>query len=424
MTKRTRLSILLLSIILIISTFAMSSCVLMGYGSDHVTKDDVQDMIDKGMNGNITVEGGDNYNVTINGADGDNVSVAKALLSSVSIRCSFKTNSYGTSYQPGATTSREKTSAGSGVIYKLDKNQGNAYIITNYHVVYHNQSNTENGISNDIKVFLYGQESDEYAISATYVGGSMNYDLAVLKIEGSRILVESNAMATDFADSDSVAILDKAIAVGNPEALGISATLGRVSVESEYITMEGADGSTTIQIRVMRMDTAVNSGNSGGGLFNTKGELIGIVNAKLNNTESMNYAIPSNFVKSVVENILYYCDGTKLEGVYRCYLGITVSASKLYTVYDAERGIVLKREQVGVMTVENDGLAKSALAVGDVINSITVDGVKYDVYKMYIVTDAMLSARVGSIVTVNVTRGTETLDVEIEITESALVQIK
>lgn len=396
----------------------------MGYGSDHVTKDDVQDMIDKGMNGNITVEGGDNYNVTINGADGDNVSVAKALLSSVSIRCSFKTNSYGTSYQPGATTSREKTSAGSGVIYKLDKNKGDAYIITNYHVVYHNQSNTENGISNDIKVFLYGQESDEYAISATYVGGSMNYDLAVLKIEGSRILVESNAMATDFADSDSVAILDKAIAVGNPEALGISATLGRVSVESEYITMEGADGSTTIQIRVMRMDTAVNSGNSGGGLFNTKGELIGIVNAKLNNTESMNYAIPSNFVKSVVENILYYCDGTKLEGVYRCYLGITVSASKLYTVYDAERGIVLKREQVGVMTVENDGLAKSALAVGDVINSITVDGVKYDVYKMYIVTDAMLSARVGSIVTVNVTRGGETLDVEIEITESALVEIK
>ena len=424
MTKRTRLSLLLLSIVLIISAVSMSSCVLMGYGSDHVTRDDVQNMIDKGMNGNITVEGGDNYNITISGADSENVSVAKALLSSVSIRCVFKTNSYNTSYQPGATTNREKTSAGSGVIYKLDKNKGDAYIITNYHVVYHNQSNTENGISNDIKVYIYGQESDEYAISATYVGGSMNYDLAVLKIEGSRILVESNAVAVDFADSDSVAILDKAIAVGNPEALGISATLGHVSVESEYITMEGADGSTTIQIRVMRMDTAVNSGNSGGGLFNTRGELIGIVNAKLNNTESMNYAIPSNFVRSVVENILYYCDGTKLEGVYRCYLGITVSASKLYTVYDAERGIVLKREQVSVMTVENDGLAMNALAVGDVINSITVDGAKYDVYKMYIVTDAMLSARVGSTVTVNVTRGTETLDVEIEITESALVEIK
>ena len=188
--------------------------------------------------------------------------------------------------------------------------------------------------------------------------------------------------------------------------------------------MEGADGVTAIQIRVMRMDTAVNSGNSGGGLFNKRGELIGIVNAKLNNTDNMSYAIPSNFVKSVVDNILYYCDGTELEGVYRCYLGITVSASKLYTVYDAERGVVLKREQISIATVENNGLAKNALKVGDIINSITIDGTRYDVYKMYIVTDSMLSARVGSKVTVNVTRGGEVMDVEIEITESALTQVK
>lgn len=423
MTKRMRRSIVLLSIMLILSTLTMSSCILMGYGRDHVTADDVQDIIDKGMNGNITVEGGDNYNVTINGADDDTVSVAKALLSSVSIKCVFKTVSYGTSY-PSGIGGREKSASGSGVIYKLDKNSGDAYVITNYHVVYHSQSNTENRISDDIKVYLYGQESDDYAIPATYVGGSMNYDLAVLKIDGSRILAESNAMAVSFADSDEVVVLDKAIAIGNPEALGISATLGHVNVESEYITMEGADGVTAIQIRVMRMDTAVNSGNSGGGLFNKRGELIGIVNAKLNNTDNMSYAIPSNFVKSVVDNILYYCDGTELEGVYRCYLGITVSASKLYTVYDAERGVVLKREQISIATVENNGLAKNALKVGDIINSITIDGTRYDVYKMYIVTDSMLSARVGSKVTVNVTRGGEVMDVEIEITESALTQVK
>ena len=423
MTKRMRRSIVLLSIMLILSTLTMSSCILMGYGRDHVTADDVQDIIDKGMNGNITVEGGDNYNVTINGADDDTVSVAKALLSSVSIKCVFKTVSYGTSY-PSGIGGREKSASGSGVIYKLDKNSGDAYVITNYHVVYHSQSNTENRISDDIKVYLYGQESDDYAIPATYVGGSMNYDLAVLKIDGSRILAESNAMAVSFADSDEVVVLDKAIAIGNPEALGISATLGHVNVESEYITMEGADGVTAIQIRVMRMDTAVNSGNSGGGLFNKRGELIGIVNAKLNNTDNMSYAIPSNFVKSVVDNILYYCDGTELEGVYRCYLGITVSASKLYTVYDAERGVVLKREQISIATVENNGLAKNALRVGDIINSITIDGTRYDVYKMYIVTDSMLSARVGSKVTVNVTRGGEVMDVEIEITESALTQVK
>lgn len=424
MTKRMRRSILILSVILIISTFSMSSCLFLGVSRDYLTESDVQDMIDKGMNGNITVEGGDNYNVTINAADRENVSAAKALLSSVSIKCVFKTASFSSSYQPGTTGTREKTAAGSGVIYKLDKNRGDAYIITNYHVVYYSQSNTENGISDNIKVYLYGQENEEYAIRATYIGGSMNYDLAVLKVDGSRILAESNAVAAEFANSDDVAILDRAIAVGNPEALGISATLGHVNVDSEYIKMEGADGATTIQIRVMRMDTAVNSGNSGGGLFNDRGQVIGIVNAKLQSSDNMSYAIPSNFVKYVVDNILYYCDGTQLEGVYRCYLGITVSASRLYTVYDAERGVVHKREEVSVMTLENDGLAKDVIKVGDIINYITIDGVRYDVHRIYMVTDSMLNARVGSSVTINVTRGTETLDVTISISADALNQVK
>ena len=423
MTKKMMRSLVAFSLIIIFSVFNMSSCILLGYGSDHVTKDDVQDMIDKGMNGNITVEGGDNYNVTINGADEENVSVAKALLSTVSVRCVFKTLGYGTSY-PGVTGAKEKTAAGSGVIYKLDKNQGDAYIITNYHVVYHSQSNTENRISDDIRIYLYGQESEDYAISATFVGGSMNYDLAILKVDGSRILAQSNATAASFADSDKVMVLDKAIAIGNPENLGISATLGHINVESEYITMDGADDITEIQIRVMRMDTAINSGNSGGGLFNNKGELIGIVNAKLNDSDNMSYAIPSNFVKFVAENILYYCDGTQLEGVYRCYLGITVGTDRMYTEYDENLGVVYKRERVVVGTVENDGIAKGLLLAGDVINTMTVDGVEYEVNRTHIVTDAMLNARVGSVVTVNVTRGEKVLNVSITITESALSHIK
>lgn len=252
----------------------------------------------------------------------------------------------------------------------------------------------------------------------------MNYDLAVLKINGSRILAESNAMAVTFADSDGVNVLDKAVAIGNPENLGISATLGRINVESEYITMEGADGATTIKIRVMRMDTAVNSGNSGGGLFNSRGELIGIVNAKLNNTDNMSYAIPSNFVKSVAENILYYCDETELEGVYRCYLGITVTATKLYTVYDEESGVVRKKEEVSVAVIDNEGLVKNDILVGDVINSITIDGVEYTVDKVHVVIDSMLNARVGSTVILNVTRDQETFDVKIVINEKSLTQIK
>ncbi len=422
MNKKIKISALILAMALIAT--ALTSCfALSTANTDYLTRAELQQMINNSLSGNVTVEGGDNYDVTINGVIQDHAAAGKALLSAVSVKCVFKTTSYGSVYQPGLTT-KEKTSAGSGVIYKLDKYNGDAYVITNYHVVYNHQSNTENGISDDIRVYLYGQESDTYAIPATYVGGSMNYDLAILKISGSRVLAESNAVAVTLADSNNVAVLDQAIAVGNPEDLGISATLGYVNVDSEYIQMEGADGATAIQLRVMRMDTAVNSGNSGGGLFNNKGELIGIVNAKLTSSENMSYAIPSNFVKYVAENILHYCDGTIHENVYRCYLGITVSASKLYTVYDKESGKVLKREEISVVSIERGSLADGVLKEGDLINSITVDGTKYDVNRMYIVTDSMLNARVGSVVIVNVTRGGESIDLSIEITESALTAIK
>jgi serine protease Do len=391
---------------------------------DYITKDEVQNMIDNSMNGNITVEGGDNITITINGTFQENAAAGKALLSTVSIRCVFKTSSQGTSYYPGATSQKDKTAAGSGVIYKLDKNNGDAYIITNYHLVYYNQAITKNGISNDITVYLYGQESEEYAIPAKYVGGSMNYDIAVLKVDGSKVIAESNAIAITFADSDNVAVLDQAIAIGNPEGLGISATLGYINVDSEYIVMEGADGATEIQLRVMRMDTAVNGGNSGGGLFNSSGEVIGIVNAKLSNSENMSYAIPSNLVRNVADSILYYCDGKVDESMYKCMLGITVTPKKLYTVYDAESGKVLKREVISVADVGQNALADGVIKVGDIINSITVDGAKYDVVRMHVVTDSMLNARVGSTVVINVTRGNETIDVTIKITESALTKIK
>jgi S1-C subfamily serine protease len=98
-------------------------------------------------------------------------------------------------YGGSSDTTTEYTSYGSGVIYSIDREAGDAYIITNFHVVYNSASVTSNGISNNIKVYLYGMESDAYAIPATFVGGSLTQDLAVLKVRGSRILAESNAVA-------------------------------------------------------------------------------------------------------------------------------------------------------------------------------------------------------------------------------------
>lgn len=349
----------------------------------------------------INVQGGPNYDIDISPNSSTNmIAASKALLSSVSIITS--------------------TSAGSGVIYKLDKEKGDAYIITNYHVVYDNN----NSINSEINAYLYGMEASEYAIGATYVGGSMNYDIAVLKVTGSTILMQSNAAAVKVANSNDVAILDTAIAIGNPEGNGISATVGCINVDSENISVgfQVYNRVQYVNLRVMRTDAAVNSGNSGGGLFNDKGELIGIVNAKDadSSTDNIGYAIPSNVAKAIAENILYYCDGATKLNVYRCMLGVEVGIKGLYTEYDTETGKIYKKETVMLTKVEASGAVNGILKAGDVINSITIDGVKHEVSRTYHIIDSMLYARVGSSVVINVTRDGAATDITIPIVEKML----
>ena len=144
--------------------------------------------------------------------------------------------------------------------------------MTNYHVVY----DAQRGVSQDIDVYLYGSETADGAISAKYVGGALSYDIAVIRIVANPKLMESIAVEATLADSDEVQVLDSVIAIGNALGKGISATVGSINVTSEYLTMMGADEKTEVTFRVMRTDAAVNSGNSGGGLFNSKGELVGI----------------------------------------------------------------------------------------------------------------------------------------------------
>ena len=161
------------------------------------------------------------------------------------------------------------------------------------------------------------------------MGGSLYYDIAVLRIEDSEILASSSACAVEIADSDEVIVGESAIAIGNAQGYGISVSSGIVSVDSEYITMTAADGRTSVSFRVMRVDTAVNSGNSGGGLFDSTGKLLGIVNAKIvdDGVENIGYAIPSRVVVSIAENVLDYCYGSETERVQRAFIGVTVNAA-------------------------------------------------------------------------------------------------
>ena len=410
--NRKALKLTALVLAFVTSILSLSSCMyLLPNDTDqYMTEEEVRDLISGNMSGSVTIDEVKDYNITIN-ASGDRnlIAATKGVLSAVSVKCKFNVT---TGFGSQTTTA---TSAGAGVIYRLNKTEGDAYIITNYHVVYEARSKTSNRISNNISVYLYGMEDDAYAIPATFIGGSMIQDLAVLRVDDSRVLAESNAMEVSFADSDEVSILDTAIAIGNPEGEGISATVGCINVDSEEIQMYAADGVTRIRLRLMRIDTAVNSGNSGGGLFDDSGRLIGIVNAKISaeGIDNIGYAIPSNIVKAVADNVIHYCDTTTRENPYKYLIGITMGKTSMYTVYDEETGRVHKREEVNVATIASGSLAESYFEVGDILKSITIDGVKYEINRMFQITDRMYSVYENSAVTIEVLRGETPITIEI-----------
>ena len=380
-----------------------------------------------GEDGKDGVDGKDGADgsLTISGATAtSSAASSKGLRSAVSIICNFTATVQQGGWRPGSSSSTTKkySSAGSGVIYKLDKASGEALIITNYHVVYDASSDTKNGISDDISVYLYGSEIEEMGMKATYVGGSLYYDIAILHIEGSDILKNSDSAPVEIADSDKTVVGDMAIAIGNAKGFGISASVGVVSVDSEYLTMTAADGKTEVSFRVVRVDTAVNSGNSGGGLYDGNGRLIGIVNAKIvdDGVENIGYAIPSNVAVSIADNIIYYCLGTSLERVQRAALGITVMNKDSKAVYDSESGLVSIKETVALYEVSERSVASGVLLEGDILLRAKLGEKTVEITRQYHIIDLMLDVRVGDTVDITILRGGEEKTVSIKITESCL----
>ena len=372
-----------------------------------------------GVNGADGADGKDGSLVITGGESSIPTAIAKAIRSTVSIVCKFE----GTASQGGSRPSTQTySSSGSGVIYEMNKDQGNAFIITNFHVVYDASSNTQNGVSDDICVYLYGSEADSQAIEATFVGGSLYYDIAVLSIEGSEILKASDACSVTTANSDAVSVGESAIAIGNAKSYGLSASSGIISVDSEYIDMLGADGTTQISPRVLRVDTAINAGNSGGGLFDGNGNLLGIVNAKIVDTsvENIGYAIPSNVAVAVAENILDYCYGTTNERVQRALLGVTVISSDSHAVYNATTGRTTIEETVSIYEISSGALADGVLQVGDVLVSVTINDQAVSITRQHHIIDRMLDARVGDTVLFNLLRDGVEESVSITITAECL----
>ncbi|MDE6275835.1 MAG: S1C family serine protease [Clostridia bacterium] len=319
-----------------------------------------------------------------------------ALLSAVKVYVSDYYNYWG--------QNKEISAMGSGVIYKLNKEAGSAYIITNYHVVYNGNLTNVGGIYSNIKVYLYGYESESQAITAKYIAGAYDYDIAILKVEDSDIIKNSSARAVNVASSKDIVAGSTVLAVGNPATgtglandIKISVTQGVVSVDSENVSVGDSQTKYSVSTRVMRVDAAINSGNSGGGLYNAKGQLVGIVNAKATSSsiENMGYAIPSDVVVGIADYAIANCDGEDNRYVKKLYLGIGGSVNSSKAVYDASSKTVKLIEEISVGEVSDDSVVSGLLQEGDILKAVEFDGIKYEITRSYSLPDALWNAKAG-----------------------------
>ena len=326
--------------------------------------------------------------------------IQKTLRSAVSIRAQF-----------GGLISGN-VSAGSGIIFKLDRETGVAYIITNYHVIY------DTSVSTSIRLCPFGKEyfgdggELNLSIRADFIGGSITKDIAVLKTRENEILKGSEYRVADLADSNKLTIGETVIAVGNPEGMGISATKGILNVESEYIYVEKIDASSgDLSHRVLRIDAAINGGNSGGGLYNKYGDLIGIVNAKAVDEEidNIGYAIPSNVALGIAKIVL---EEVKQGGKFVKYqIGITTAVTGSRAVL--EEGIMRIKEELTVTLVESGKPSSGKLRLGDILLSAKINDLEeVELARNYTLSDYLYNARPGDKLVVKVLRNNEEVTVE------------
>ena len=277
----------------------------------------------------------------------------------------------------GTTTA----SSGSGFIISE-----NGYIVTNYHVV---QGAT--------KLTVITQKGTEYA--ATVVGYDSANDMAVLKIEA------TDLPYVKLGSSDDLIVGDQVVAIGNPLGeLTNTLTVGYVSAVDRDISTGGA------LINMLQTDAAINSGNSGGPLFNMKGEVVGITTAKYSGTsgsgatiEGISFAIP---IDDVIKKITDLKEYGYLTGAY---LGVTVSdTDQTYADYfDIPAGAYVRSVEPGYCA------AKAGMKAKDVIVKVG----SFDVANLNDLSRALEKYKPGDTVQIEVYRGGGRVTLEVTLDE-------
>ena len=247
---------------------------------------------------------------------------------------------------------------------------------------------------------VYATINDTTSVQAKVVGTKSDSDLAVLTISWDDLRaagIDEVTVAT-FGDSDSLEVGESVIAIGNAMGLGLSATDGIVSVKNQTISV---DNNT---LNVIQTSAAINSGNSGGALVNSRGEVVGINTAKYNSSmaEGMGYAIPSNEVISVAQDLLE--DGT----VTTPYIGImgTSITSENASLYKLPVGALI------VEVTEGGPAAKAGIQAGDIITEFNGK----TVMDMDSLSELVKETEIGQTVSVHIIRnGEKAMDVQLTV---------
>lgn len=245
----------------------------------------------------------------------------------------------------GGTQEYTETAAGSGIIISED-----GYILTNNHVI---------SGADKITVYVNSGEDDaeEKTYEATLVGSSENNDIAVLKIDAEGL------NAATFGDSDQLEVGELAVAIGNPMGkVHGSVTAGIISAVEQELTIDD------VTINAIQTDAAINPGNSGGALFDSYGNVIGVVYAKSSSVsiEGIGYAIPVNNIKELVEQMINDPDSVKDQTKgSQIMLGITIQniTEDMSKQYSMPVGVYIT--DVSTMSAaERAGLQKGDIIVG------------------------------------------------------------
>ena len=306
----------------------------------------------------------------------------------VGITVSTTTNVFGYTTTAAAT--------GSGFVISRD-----GYIVTNHHVI------EEATKDKTVPITVSFQNGDSY--EAKLVGSEADNDVAVLKIEA------ENLTPVVLGDSDKLVVGEAVYAIGNPLGeLTYSLTDGLVSALDRVITTGSGDDATSLNM--LQTNCAINSGNSGGPLFNAYGEVIGITTAKMSGSsgssatiEGLGFAVPVNDVKEIITDLIEHGYVTG-----KPYMGVQISS---VTELDAKRyGL-----KVGayVEVIEKDSAAeKAGLKVGDII--IAIDETEINTHSALVAKVA--TYRAGDTVTLKILRDKQEMELKLTLAEKQPVE--